>query len=208
MALKFLAGLGNSGAEYALTRHNAGAIALSVFAESMGAELRYDKYLRASSAKVRTPLGPLVLAFAEGYMNESGANLQRIIGRLGFRVDEFAVLCDDINLEVGRIKLSVGGSAGGHNGLADIMEHCGNSFARVRIGVGAKPDKRMDLADYVLGRLPESDLSALRSLDIKECVMLMISKGVAAAQNLVNRRCRADSASARESANGEARLSQ
>ena len=86
------------------------------------------------------------------------------------------------------MKLTVGGSSGGHNGVADIMECCGNSFARIRIGVGAKADKRMDLADHVLGKLSEPDLAAIGNLPVKLCFELLVSKGIEAAQNVINRK--------------------
>ena len=128
-----------------------------------------------------------MLAFADGYMNLSGGNIKNILKFLKFNISEAAVVYDDITLDVGRMKLSLGGSAGGHNGVADIMEKCGNDFARIRIGIGAKPYKTMDLADYVLGKLDESDLSAIRALDVKECLSLMLAKGLEGAQNVVNR---------------------
>ena len=98
------------------------------------------------------------------------------------------MIYDDITIGVGRMKLSRGGSSGGHNGVADIMEFCGNSFVRVRIGVGAKADKRMDLADHVLGKLSEADLAAISALPVRECFSLLLSKGLEAAQNEINRR--------------------
>ena len=103
-------------------------------------------------------------------------------------ISETAVLYDDINLDVGRMKLSLGGSAGGHNGVSDIMQKCGNTFMRIRLGIGAKPDKRMDLADYVLGKFSDSDLTAIKSLDVKGVLALSVSRGFEAAQNIYNRR--------------------
>ena len=87
-----------------------------------------------------------------------------------------------------RGKLSKGGSSGGHNGVTDIMEKCGNEFVRIRIGIGGKIDKRMDLADHVLGKIPPQDLKAIESVKIGECLDLLLSKGLDAAQNAMNRR--------------------
>ena len=150
--------------------------------------MRFDKYANAYLAKGSIAGKPLAFAFAEGYMNESGRGLARILKRLKADISSVAVIYDDITIGVGRMKLSRGGSSGGHNGVADIMEFCGNSFVRVRIGVGAKADKRMDLADHVLGKLSEADLAAISALPVRECFSLLLSKGLEAAQNEINRR--------------------
>lgn len=189
MSVNLAVGLGNSEARYALTRHNAGALALERLAKSCGVEcMRFDKYANAYLAKGSIAGKPLAFAFAEGYMNESGRGLARILKRLKADISSVAVIYDDITIGVGRMKLSRGGSSGGHNGVADIMEFCGNSFVRVRIGVGAKADKRMDLADHVLGKLSEADLAAISALPVRECFWLLLSKGLEAAQNEINRR--------------------
>lgn len=189
MSINLAVGLGNSEARYALTRHNAGALALERLAKSCGVEcMRFDKYANAYLAKGSIAGKPLAFAFAEGYMNESGRGLARILKRLKADISSVAVIYDDITIGVGRMKLSRGGSSGGHNGVADIMEFCGNSFVRVRIGVGAKADKRMDLADHVLGKLSEADLAAISALPVRECFSLLLSKGLEAAQNEINRR--------------------
>lgn len=189
MSVNLAVGLGNSEARYALTRHNAGALALERLAKSCGVEcMRFDKYANAYLAKGSIAGKPLAFAFAEGYMNESGRGLARILKRLKADISSVAVIYDDITIGVGRMKLSRGGSSGGHNGVADIMEFCGNSFVRVRIGVGAKADKRMDLADHVLGKLSEADLAAISALPVRECFSLLLSKGLEATQNEINRR--------------------
>lgn len=189
MSVNLAVGLGNSEARYALTRHNAGALALERLAKSCGVEcMRFDKYANAYLAKGSIAGKPLAFAFAEGYMNESGRGLARILKRLKADISSVAVIYDDITIGVGRMKLSRGGSSGGHNGVADIIEFCGNSFVRVRIGVGAKADKRMDLADHVLGKLSEADLAAISALPVRECFSLLLSKGLEAAQNEINRR--------------------
>ena len=189
MSVNLAVGLGNSEARYALTRHNAGALALERLAKSCGVEcMRFETNENAFWAMGRLAGKPLAFAFAEGYMNESGRGLARILKRLKADISSVAVIYDDITIGVGRMKLSRGGSSGGHNGVADIMEFCGNSFVRVRIGVGAKADKRMDLADHVLGKLSEADLAAISALPVRECFSLLLSKGLEAAQNEINRR--------------------
>lgn len=193
MSIKLAIALGNTGAEYAATRHNAGRISMVCLAktafEKTGSPVKFvsNKYCGAELAKIEIEGRQLILACAYGYMNESGVNLKNILKFLKLDISETAVMCDDINLEIGRAKISKGGSAGGHNGIKDIMERCGNDFVRVRIGVGGKVDKRMNLADHVLGKLSPEDISAIESVEIWECFKLLLTKGLEAAQNVMNR---------------------
>ena len=123
MSVNIAVGLGNSEARYALTRHNAGAIVLEGLAKSCGVPfMRFNKYANAYLAKGSIGSCDLTFAFAEGYMNESGKSLAKILKYLKADISSVAVIYDDITLEVGRMKLTVGGSSGGHNGVADIME--------------------------------------------------------------------------------------
>lgn len=112
MSVNLAVGLGNSEARYALTRHNAGALALERLAKSCGVEcMRFDKYANAYLAKGSIAGKPLAFAFAEGYMNESGRGLARILKRLKADISSVAVIYDDITIGVGRMKLSRGGSS-------------------------------------------------------------------------------------------------
>jgi len=188
MLLKIAIGLGNSGAEYSNTRHNAGEIILKRFARECGAEFSYNKYCRAWTAKAEVRSKPLILAFADGFMNLSGEGASKILSHFKLQTSEAAVIYDDISLEVGRMKLSLGGSSGGHNGVSDIMNKCGNDFARIRIGIGAKADPRMDLADHVLGRIEPQYLELIDKIKIRECIETIVSNGFEAAQNAFNRR--------------------
>ena len=131
MSVNIVVGLGNSEPRYALTRHNAGAIVLENLAKSCGVDsMRFDKYANAYIGRGALCGRELTFVFAEGYMNESGVSLAKTLKYLKADISQVAVIYDDITLEAGRMKLSRGGSSGGHNGVADIMAHCGNTFAR------------------------------------------------------------------------------
>ena len=187
MSIKVIFGLGNTGAEYACTRHNAGQIALGVLADSFGATFSENKFCNARVAKIGLGGSGVWLVFCNGYMNNSGEGAKKASAFFGVGGGEIAVIYDDITLPVGRMKLTKGGSSGGHNGVADIMERLGNDFVRIRMGIGAKPFKQMDLADFVLGRLPEADLAAIRAADIKKCVETLVLGGLERAQNEFHR---------------------
>ncbi len=188
MSVRVVMGLGNFGVEYDGTRHNVGASLVRRLAAGCGAEFSRNKYCGAYVAKIDLRGRGVVLAFSDSYMNLSGVCLGKILRFYNVACSECAVVHDDISFEVGRVKLSVGGSSGGHNGVEDIMSRCGNEFVRVRVGIGGKPDPRMDLADYVLGRLDEIDAAKIDLVDIGACVGALVSGGVQAAQNLFNRR--------------------
>ena len=192
MSIKIIFGLGNIGAEYATTRHNAGAIVLRNLADLCSAEFVKNKFCNADITKLRVGTDIVVLAFCNGYMNNSGEGVKKALAFYKVKPNEVAVIYDDISLDVGRVKISVGGSSGGHNGVADIMQKIGNDFVRIRIGIGAKTFKEMPLADYVLGKLSESDIKAIKSFDIKTCFAVLVAEGVAQVQNIFNRKVEAE----------------
>ena len=123
-------------------------------------------------------------------MNLSGDCVQAHQHFHKLKIADAIVVYDDINLEFGRIKLSLGGSAGGHNGVANIMQHCGNDFVRVRVGIGQKPVREMPLADYVLSKLNEEEQKIFEEKipEIIDSIDLIIKKGLPATQNLINRK--------------------
>lgn len=155
-----------------------------------GANFVRNKYCAAYLGKGVVSNREVIFAAAEGYMNESGVNLANILKFLKVGIAETVVLYDDITLDSGRMKLSVGGSAGGHNGVNDIMNRCGNDFVRVRIGLGAKTFKTMSLADYVLGTLTPEEKSNFEALkpSIISAFEMIVEKGIASAQNVYNQK--------------------
>lgn len=187
MSIKILFGLGNSGAEYAATRHNAGAILLKALADKFGAEFSKNKYCNAMTAKIRFSSEEVALAFCLGYMNNSGEGVGRVLSFYKLSAAEAAVIYDDINLELGRVKISLGGSSGGHNGVNDIIGRVGNDFVRIRMGVGAKVCKEMDLSDHVLGKMSPEEIAKITAFDIAGCAETLVLRGLERAQNEFNR---------------------
>ena len=187
MSVKIIFGLGNTGVDYLGTRHNTGAMLLKKLADATGAVFVKNKYCGAFVAKAAVAGDTALLAFCDGYMNNSGEGVKKTLAFFKIQPNQTAVIYDDITLPVGRVKLSLGGSCGGHNGVDDVMQKIGNGFVRIRVGIGAKPFKQMSLADYVLSPLSESDTDAIMSVDIKAIVSDMISKGLDKAQNIHNR---------------------
>ena len=152
-----IAGLGNPGSRYEKTRHNCGFEAIDLLAERCGISLEDRKFKSLCGNGVID--GQKVLLMKPlTYMNLSGEAVQAAAAF--YKIDpakELIVLYDDISLEPGQLRVRAKGSAGGHNGIRSIIRMLGTEqFLRVKIGTGAKPAD-MDLADYVLGRIPLSE---------------------------------------------------
>ena len=152
-----IAGLGNPGSRYEKTRHNCGFEAIDLLAERCGISLKDRKFKSLCGNGVID--GQKVLLMKPlTYMNLSGEAVQAAAAF--YKIDpskDLIVLYDDISLEPGQLRVRAKGSAGGHNGIRSIIQILGtDQFLRVKIGTGAKPAD-MDLADYVLGRIPLSE---------------------------------------------------
>jgi len=149
-----IAGLGNPGRKYEKTRHNCGFEAVDIIADRYKIDVGTSKFRGLMGSGIIDGQKVLLIK-PQTYMNLSGECLQEAVHF--YKIDpekELIVLCDDVSLEPGQIRVRERGSAGGHNGLKNIIAHLGTeTFLRVRIGVGPKP-VGMDLADYVLGRFP------------------------------------------------------
>lgn len=190
MSIRLAIGLGNMGSKYNSTRHNLGMEAVAVLGKNFGANFVRNKYCAAYLGKGVVAGSEVIFAAAEGYMNESGVNLANILRFLKLSISEVVVIYDDITLESGKMKLSLGGSAGGHNGVSDVINRCGNDFLRMRIGLGGKPYKNMNLADYVLGVLSPQEQANFETLKPKliEAFEVIVSRGIVVAQNRYNQK--------------------
>lgn len=143
-------GLGNPESEYGGTRHNVGADVVHALADRFRTELSPNKRVRCAVAEVRDDGERVVLVRPLSYMNESGGPVQAAANWFKVPAERTIVVHDDLDLEVGTIRLKRGGGAGGHNGLKDIARRLGTQdFLRVRIGIG-RPRGRRDPVDHVL----------------------------------------------------------
>ncbi len=151
-----IAGLGNMGSQYERTRHNAGFDALDFLAAKYGIVNFKPKHKSLIGEGVIQG-EKVMLVKPQTYMNNSGEALSEILSYYKVPVTCLVVLYDDIDLEVGKIRIRPSGSAGTHNGMRSIIYHLRqDDFPRVRIGIG-KPPAYMDLASYVLGRYTEEE---------------------------------------------------
>jgi PTH1 family peptidyl-tRNA hydrolase len=181
-------GLGNPGAEYARTRHNAGAEVVGLLAERHGGRLRAGREL-ALSGEVRIGGRLVALAFPQTYVNESGRSVSALVRRHGIEdQDAIVIVHDELDLPLGRLQVKQGGGVAGHNGLRSIRDHLhGSDFVRVRIGIG-RPPGRQEGANYVLGRPSKADRDALAAMVVEaaDAVEVLVTDGPEAAMNRFN----------------------
>ncbi|MFT3831471.1 MAG: aminoacyl-tRNA hydrolase [Opitutaceae bacterium] len=191
MSIAVLAGLGNPGEEYADTRHNLGWLVLDALASGAGLVWTRDRNANAMLARWELPSRPAVLLVKPlTYVNESGQALRRTCDYFRHPPTSVAVVYDDLTMPVGRLKISVNGSAGGHNGVQSLIDHLGAGFVRYRIGIGLRTPPQIDLKDFVLGRFPPADRQLIDqqlSHYIKG-LELLATRGLEPAMNQLNRR--------------------
>lgn len=158
-----IAGLGNPGREYQNTRHNIGFDVIDRIADAYHIEMS-DKKHKAISGKGLIDGTKVILVKPQTYMNLSGESIRQIADYYDVdTTEELIVIHDDISLDVGQIRIRTKGSAGGHNGLKNIILNLGHDrFARIKVGVGEKP-KGYDLADYVLGHFTAEERKVLET---------------------------------------------
>lgn len=184
-----IAGLGNPTKEYEKTRHNAGFDAIDVLAEKHGIQITERKH-KAFCGTGFIGGERVLLAKPQTFMNASGESLREAADFYKIRPEQVIVIYDDISLRVGQLRIRTKGSAGGHNGIKSIIAHLGSQdFPRIKIGVGAKPD-RMHLADYVLSRFSQTDRQMMEDAfqDAADAVEFMLADGADAAMNRYNRK--------------------
>lgn len=196
MSTWMLVGLGNPGPDYAWTRHNVGFMTADELARRAGVSFSPASKMRAdvatsviSAAGVGImPGDKLLIVKPRTYMNESGQAVGRLADYHSVRPDHIVVVHDELDLDVGRLRLKCGGGDNGHNGLKSIRAHLHTGdFHRVRIGIGRPPGHQAG-ADYVLGRFPVAAREELaiqigRAADAAEVLM---TQGLTVAQNRFN----------------------
>ncbi|MEN8720581.1 MAG: aminoacyl-tRNA hydrolase [Oceanococcaceae bacterium] len=145
-----IVGLGNPGSKYAQTRHNAGFWLVDALAGEQRVSLRNQSRMQAETAEATLVDGARVLlAKPQTFMNNSGQSVRALIDFYKLPLDALLVAHDELDLPPGRVRLKQGGGPGGHNGLKDIIRHCGADFRRLRIGVG-HPGQREAVLGHVL----------------------------------------------------------
>ena len=169
--LGIIAGLGNPEERYASTLHNAGFWFVDELAREYGGQFRYEKRFDAEVCKVQIAGANVWLVKPQSYMNCSGGPLRALLDYYRLNTDNLLVAHDEIDLPPGTVRLKKGGGHGGHNGLRDVIRHCGASFMRLRLGVG-HPGEKAKVTGYVLKRASGDVEAAIRD-NVNESVAVM-----------------------------------
>jgi PTH1 family peptidyl-tRNA hydrolase len=184
--MKVVVGLGNPGARYDGTRHNVGFAVVDLLARSPRAG-RFQSRFQAQVAELVEDADKILLVKPETFMNLSGRSVRQVLDFYQLPPEALLVVCDDINLPLGKLRARAKGTHGGHNGLRDIQSHLGTTeYARLRIGVDAP--KADDAVDHVLGRFRAVERTVIEDAVIKaaQAVAVWATRGIAACMNEFN----------------------
>ncbi len=174
-----IVGLGNPGVRYAQTRHNAGFLAVNAIADKLNVNMKKKFLMPAEIVETFVDDKKIVLAKPTTFMNLSGKAVMALARKYRVLPEHIVIISDDVTLPNGTIRLRIGGSAGGHNGLKSVIEAIGDSFIRVRIGVGVPPPN-VPLEAYVLQNAQYQDLTPFLSSTRKagEIALDIVQNGV------------------------------
>ena len=172
-----IVGLGNIGKQYEMTRHNAGFLAIDRIAEKYGTRIDRVKF-HATVGECNIGGKRVLLMKPTTLMNLSGVAVGEAASFYKIPPENVLVLHDEISFDPGMLRIRRKGSAGGHNGLKSLISSlASDEFPRIKIGVGKKPNPQYDLADWVLGKMPEADMKAMsaRFDDIATAAEMIVS---------------------------------
>ncbi|MBQ8025990.1 MAG: aminoacyl-tRNA hydrolase [Oscillospiraceae bacterium] len=180
--------LGNPGVRFAETRHNVGFMTAEVYEREHGVRIDRSKF-KALTGRCLVGDAEVLLLKPQTFMNLSGDAVSQAMRFYKVPLERVLVVSDDVSLDVGKLRLRRNGSAGGHNGLKDIIAKCGGEgFPRIKIGVGQKPHPDYDMAQWVLSTFKDQDAEQIRSAVQRaaQAVDAVITQGMDKAMNEYN----------------------
>jgi len=184
-----IVGLGNPGLQYEKTRHNVGFRAVDKLCDELGTKCDRSKFKSLyTDAKIGDKR--VLILKPQTYMNNSGQAVTEAMKFYKIPIGNVIVISDDVTLDVGRLRIRAKGSAGGHNGLKDIIELSGSEeFPRIKIGCGKKPHPDYDIKDWVLGKFPKQEEKAIEEVIslAADAAICMVKTDIATAMNRYNR---------------------
>lgn len=189
--MKLIAGLGNPGRIYIDSRHNIGFSLIRNLSRIYKAPLKKDNHTFSLSGKGRIEGQNLILALPLTFMNLSGIAVSALLKKYRIDLKDLMVVCDDLDLEPGVMKVKASGSSGGHRGLESIIDSLGTrEFCRLRIGIGRPSNKNMDAARYVLSAFTRKEKEEIKEAteEARDCLRVWVTKGIAESMNIFNRR--------------------
>ena len=187
--LSIIAGLGNPEDKYERTLHNAGFWFVDALARKYGGQFRYEKKFDADYCRINLHGDDVWLVKPQSYMNMSGGPVRAMLDYYRLKAEHLLVAHDEIDLPPGTVRLKQGGGHGGHNGMRDVIRHCGADFMRLRLGVG-HPGEKSKVTGHVLKRA-SSDVESVVERNIDDAVDVMpvlVDEGLNAAMKKLHTR--------------------
>lgn len=187
---KLIVGLGNPGKDYAYTRHNLGFLAVENLAKRYQLKFSPSSLTKAIAAEGTIEGQSVILLLPTTYMNNSGVAVKPVVFKKDIACSGLLVVCDDLDIHFGLLRLRAKGSDGGHNGLTSIIGHLGTEdFPRLRLGIG-RPKSRQDTVDFVLEEFNKSEKKELPSFieEATDCCLVWLKNGINKAMEQFNRR--------------------
>jgi PTH1 family peptidyl-tRNA hydrolase len=185
-AIKLVVGLGNPGSKYQGTRHNVGFEVVDRLARS-GSPASFSAKFEGRLAEIEIDYRRVLLLKPETFMNLSGRSVGQVVRFYKLSLDDVLVVCDDLSLPLGKLRIRTGGSDGGQKGLRDITAHLGtDQFPRLRIGIGDQDD--VDAADFVLSQFRSAERKVIEDAFIlaSQAVAVWVTQGIDTAMNRFN----------------------
>jgi len=201
--ISLIVGLGNPGKEYEYTRHNLGFMVVGLLCDRYGLRLRHSSFCNAMVAEGTIDGEKVCLLLPLTYMNKSGVAVKAAVCKKGITTENLLIICDDVNLDFGRIRIRRKGSAGGHNGLKSIIQHLATEeFPRLRIGIGpailcdssaskgCRCNREAALAHFVLDEFSKQERESLNDFisEAADCCLVWLKYGIVKAMDEYNRR--------------------
>ncbi len=193
--MKLIIGLGNPGRIYAHNRHNIGFMCLNHFAKTQG--IHFDKKQGLARTGAGEAAGSeLIVARPQTHMNLSGQSVSRLVKKFKISLDDLIVIHDDLDLPLGKIRITQGSSSGGHKGVDSIITHLGSpDFLRIRVGIGRPPivessakDKEAEIIGYVLSDFTSEEKKTMTQVipKVSDAILCLLSEGVTTTMNKYN----------------------
>jgi len=188
--MRLIVGLGNPGILYSSSRHNIGFQVVKNLAKTLKVVLKKEKGIKALSVKAKIEGVDVVLALPLTFMNLSGEAVRPLLEKHKVGLNDLLVVCDDLDLEFGRIKIHQASSSAGHRGIQSIIDYLGsNKFNRVRVGIG-RPSRNLDASRFVLTRFNKIERSRLLRIisRTQECCLSWVSQGLEKSMSVFNKK--------------------
>jgi peptidyl-tRNA hydrolase, PTH1 family len=190
MNLQIIAGLGNPGREYELTRHNVGFMLVDELCTYFKGEWKSEPRFESIVAKITIGKNECLIVKPQTFMNLSGQAIGALARYYGVPGDKITVAHDEYQIPVGEMKLTIGGGDGGHNGIASVIAHIGNSFLRYRLGIGNTRPLENGLKGFVLDKFeaPEMEIIKTKMPEFASGMRLVVDSGPIIGMNRLNKR--------------------